>query len=496
MPRELSEGEFTAIKSALLSQAPDGLNEQEFDRWFTPRFDGAIAQAEHSNAPVSGGALRRFLSNAGSMLNPIPIAQAGLGAVSDLVTGNFDGQLVQAQVDQWNKAKNAPSVTESLGHGLAAVTPLVGPVAARAGEQIASGDVAGGLGATAGLVAPFAASAALRGRVAQRAQRGDPAKLEREAARQVADRVLAPGAAKFKGKAETIAPEILKRGLTGGRDDLIQAADEGMSVAAQRIDDAITAGGGPGSGVMIDPIVRQLRQRLEGLLINGEPIKGAEGRVAGLRERIAQLERTAKTPPQRPGLIPTGTGRAKPLRALSFDDLKRFRDEQYRIANDAKAYQRMGNPSLSDEGFAAAEAGSAVRQEFARLSPELAAANADYSFFKTLGDVLDPAQGRPKVTAPSSGITGGAATSGAVAGSLISPKAAFVLSVVRPWIQNVRSTPAWQMADAQSKMRLAQAIRNGEVPLAQRLMAQISEGAVLASQARTGTERPSGESAR
>ena len=496
MPRELSPGEREAIENALVAQAPKGLSDDEFDRWFGPRFDGAIAEAEHSNAPVSGSSLRRFLTNAGSMLNPIPIVQAGLGAVGDLVTGNFDGRLVQAQVDEWNKAKNAPTVSETLGHGLAAVTPLVGPVAARTGEQIASGDVAGGLGATTGLVAPFAASAALRGRVAQRARRGDPAKLEREAARQVADRVLAPGSAKFKGKAEAIAPEILKRGLGGSREDLIQAADEGMSVAAQRIDDAITAGGGPGAGVMVDPIVRQLQQRLDGLLINGEPIKGAEGRVAGLKARIDQLERTAKTPRQRPGLIPTGTGSAKPLRALSFDDLKRFRDEQYRIANDAKAYQRMGNPSLSDEGFAAAESGSAVRQEFARLSPELAAANADYSFFKTLGDVLDPAQGRPKVTAPSSGITGGAATSGAVAGSLISPKAAFVLSVVRPWIQNVRSTPAWQMADAQSKMRLAQAIRQGEVPLAQRLMAQISEGAVLASQARTGIETRSGESSR
>jgi hypothetical protein len=57
--RTLTEGEFTAIKQALLNAAPEGLSEADFQRWFQPRFDGAIAEAEHSTQPVSGGSLRR-----------------------------------------------------------------------------------------------------------------------------------------------------------------------------------------------------------------------------------------------------------------------------------------------------------------------------------------------------------------------------------------------------------------------------------------------------
>lgn len=494
MPRQLSEAEFNEIRDAVMQAAPPGLSEAEFNRLIVPQFEGAIARAENLPAPLTGSALRRFLGGAGRMLNPVTMAQGLYQTVRhpiDTATG-----LVEASADQARKAKSAfdeGRYIEAAGHGLA-VTPLIGPPAAHIAERmVETGDVATGLGETAGLVAPFAASAAIRGRVAQRARRGDPARLEREAAEQVSQRVLAPGNVRFKGKAEAVAPEVLKRGLKGGREELAQAAEEGMEAAGRQIDDAIAAAGGRQAGVIIDPIVESLRRKVDSLTFeNGEPFKGAEARVAGLKARIDQLERAARVAPQPQGLVPAGAPTPKPLRALSADDLLRFRDEQYRIANEARAYERMGNPAMNAEGFASREAGSAVRQEFARLSPDMAAANADYTFFKTLGDILDPAQGRPKVTAPSAGITGGAATSGAVAGAMVGPKAAFVLSVVRPWIQQVRSTPAWQLADAQSKMRLAAAIRAGDVPTAQRLMARISEGGVMVGAGRptSPTESP------
>ena len=60
---------------------------------------------------------------------------------------------------------------------------------------------------------------------------------------------------------------------------------------------------------------------------------------------------------------------------------------------------------------------------------------------------------------------------------MIGPKATFALSVVRPWIQKMRTEPAWQLADAQAKLRLAAAIRNGNVPLAQRMMIRIEQAA-------------------
>lgn len=441
-----------------------------------------------------GGAVGRFASGVGRILNPITMVKGLAQAVAHPI--DTAAGLYESQVDQFRKASEAQTPLEAGGYAAAGMLPLLGPVAAATGERAASGDIAGAIGEGAALTSPVAVGGMIRARLGQRARRGDPAILERQAAQQVSQRVLAPGNVAFKGRAEAIAPEILKRGMRGSREELAQAADEGMARSGADIDAAITAGGGGRSGVVVDPIIAQLRRRIDDLSINGEPIKGAEGRVAGLRARIDQLERTSRKARQRPGLVPQDQVPQSPRFAMSFDDLRRIRDEQYRIADEAKAYRRMGNPSLSDEGFAAAEEGSAIRQEFVRRSPDLAAANADYTFFKTLGDVLDPAQGRPKVTAPSSGITGGAATTGAVVGNMVSPKVAFVLGVVRPWIKKVRSEPAWQLADAHTKMRLAEAIRNGDVPTAQRLMVRISEGAVAATSPIESRSRTTGQSRR
>lgn len=437
-------------------------------------------------------ALSRFASGAGEMLNPVTMAKGLYGAVRHPIdTATAIGQ---QHADTYRKAAQAMGegrLSEAAGYGMASVLPVVGPLAADIGEQIGAGDWAGGAGRTTALVAPVAVGGALRGRLAQRARRGDPTILERQAEQQVSQRVLGPGNVRFKGKAESVAPEVLRRGLRGGREELANAADEGMMRAGQQIDDAIAAGGGPQSGVLLDPIIARLQRKIDDMTISGEPISGAEGRVAELRARIDQLQRTAKTN-QRPGLIQANQAPPPTMRALSFDDLRKYRDEQYRLADEARSYERAGNPALSDKGFAARETGSSIRQEFADLSPDLAAANADYTFFKTLGDVLDPAQGRPKATAPSQGITGGAATSGAVAGGLVSPKVAFVLGVVRPWVQQMRSEPAWQLTDAHSKMRLAQAIRDGNVPQAQKLMTRISAAAVATNptESRTRTTEP------
>lgn len=474
MPRQLTPEEESAIENALVAQAPAGLSDEAFDRWFIPRRDGAIAEAQNSNAPVSGSALRRFVANGARMLNPVTMVTGAAHAVMN--PGDTLNGMVDAASNEFTTAKNRWNegrVSEAIGHGAAGLLPVIGPAAAAIGEQSNAGDVAGAAGAMTGMLLPVAAGAVAKGRVASQARAGMPAVLEQQAVDQVAQRVLAPGNVRFKGRAQDIAPEMLRRGMTGGREDLAIAADEGATRAGQAIDDAVAAGGGPKAGVLVDPIVAQLQRRIDDLSINGEPIKGAEGRVAGLRARISQIERTAKTS-QRPGLVRAGQAPPSPMRALSFEDLRKYRDEQYRLADEARGYERAGNVAMSDEGFAARETGSAIRSEFARLSPDLADANADYTFFKTLGDVLDPAQGRPKVTGPSSGITGGAATSGAVAGHLIGPKAAFVMSVVRPWIQKVRAEPAWQLADAQTKMRLAEAIRNGDIPTAQTLMVRIA----------------------
>lgn len=150
--RTLSEEEFTTIKQSLLRAAPDGLDEANFQRWFQPRFDGAIAEAEHSPAPVTGRTAGRFLRNAGAMLNPIT-AVRGLAQAAAHPLETYDA-LVDASADQFTKAGQAwdeGRYSELIGHGAAGALPILGPAAAAAGEQLAEGDVAGGLGTAAGL---------------------------------------------------------------------------------------------------------------------------------------------------------------------------------------------------------------------------------------------------------------------------------------------------------------------------------------------------------
>jgi hypothetical protein len=126
-----------------------------------------------SDAPDLGGAVGRFAGGLASSLLPSTTASDyiegplyalrhpidSLGLVLGAIKDAHLGQASQA-VDNFRQGRYA----EAAGHGLASVLPVVGPAAAAAGEQIASGDIAGGLGAGVGLLAPSALSAA-RGRV-------------------------------------------------------------------------------------------------------------------------------------------------------------------------------------------------------------------------------------------------------------------------------------------------------------------------------------------
>lgn len=114
------------------------------------------------NTQPEGSAAGRFLSNAGEMLNPLAIVKAAGNVMLHPV--DTASSLVAAQYAQGKKAfedAKAGRGWEAVGHGMAAALPLLGPAAAAAGEQIGTGDVAGGLGKAAGMLAPMALGAAL-----------------------------------------------------------------------------------------------------------------------------------------------------------------------------------------------------------------------------------------------------------------------------------------------------------------------------------------------
>lgn len=473
MPRTLSEQEFNALKAKVLASLPDNIREDEFDRVLQPRLAAAIGEAENSPAPVTGSAAGRFLSGAGEMLNPVTMATGVYQAVRhpiDTVTGivgQMGEQLGKAgeaakQTGQRVMAGDLPGAAaaamETGGRAAAGAIPVIGPLSASIAERIVA-DPARGLGQAAGVLAPFAADKALTMRSQAMAGKKAPL-LVKEAEQQVSQRVLAPGNPAYRGRAAAIAPEVLARKLTGDRLQLSQAAEEGMADAGAKLDDAIQAAGGPQAPVPISGVLAKVDQRIAELQDSkGNPLSDAAARrISALNQRKMQVRSAGS----RAGDV-------------SFEDLRKLRDENYRIADEARAYEKQGNGSLSDEGWAARALGGAIREEFAARSPASAAANADYTFWKTLHDTLDPVAGRPKSTALPAGVTGGARTVGALVGGMVSPKTAFVMGAVVPWVREQMASPAWQLADAQSKMKLAAAMKAGDIGAMKTWMLRIAK---------------------
>jgi hypothetical protein len=103
-----------------------------------------------------GSAVSRAASGAWEMLNPIT-ALGGLAqaVASPIETGKA---LIGAQIDQGRKAVDAVRegrYVEAAGHAGGAILPVLGPMAAGIGEDIAeSGDIATGVGRVAGAVVP------------------------------------------------------------------------------------------------------------------------------------------------------------------------------------------------------------------------------------------------------------------------------------------------------------------------------------------------------
>lgn len=96
-----------------------------------------------------GSAAGRFVGGVWQSVNPMNLVDAARHPMDTAQA------LLEAHKAQYDKAKAAYAdgrYSEAIGHLGAAALPVLGPAAAAAGEQIASGDVAGGLGAGAGLI--------------------------------------------------------------------------------------------------------------------------------------------------------------------------------------------------------------------------------------------------------------------------------------------------------------------------------------------------------
>jgi hypothetical protein len=130
----------------------------------------------HMDAPPVSQGSRGLLAGIGRAINPMPLIVGQITHASDAASAVANGDITSAaknlfqmtpagiilpaQADQARKAVTdlqAGDYSSAAGHAGAAALPIVGPAAANAGERIASGDTAGGIGEAIPLLAPFLA---------------------------------------------------------------------------------------------------------------------------------------------------------------------------------------------------------------------------------------------------------------------------------------------------------------------------------------------------
>lgn len=432
----------------------------------TPKQPGLATIAEQLEA--KGSPVGRFLSNFGATINPVTMAK-GLyqTATHPIESGTA---ILASQGEQFDKAVDAyrgGRYSEMVGHGAASMLPILGPAAAEAGEQIGSGDVAGGLGKAAGIIAPFGVKAGLDARTASRtanaATKADY--LEREAAEQVSKRVLSPANPRYRGQAADVAPELLKRGVQGDRIQVQQWADDLIGASSEAIDKAWDALP-PNHRTPTGPIVARLNAQLKSMEFAGK------GKKVEVNPVLADMH--ASLSAMRDFVKRRGT-------SLSADDVRALRQQFDTAAAEAGAFAKTsGDAKLSAAGQAALDTANAFRQEIANTVPGLAPANADMSLGLAVRDILDPTKGRPSTPSVTTGQTGGLHTTAALIGSGVTKipglqaLSAFIASDLIPRIKNAQVSPQNQLRLAQDKYKLAQALRKGDQGAAQKIVVNMA----------------------
>lgn len=521
--RTLSEAEFTAIKQKVLAAAPAGLDEDSFNRWAGPRMAAAIGTAESLPVAPAGSSLGRFAEGVWQMVNPVSLAEGLYGAVRHPVKTAV--KVGKAQYEQGKQAFDLAKqgrYVEAAGHGVAAALPLIGPAAAEAGEQIAAGDIAGGLGKGVGLAAPFAASPALKAGVrAVRASAPGAATavaegLASKAGEMVADVAtpkVGPNKLRFGNQARELAPDLLKRGEAGAwtREGLHSTVKQGLATAEDALDAAADSrnAGFPHDTKGIVKALLDKRQELTAEAFDAtEPARTATTRTSAILDasgKPAQVTDLKATPIGRdvvPG--PNAERVAQIDKAISelkqlgpqapYESLRRIRQAYDGPAKATYAPSVTADYLKAQGGkLGAADVTGTIRSALAEADPATAATNAEYHLYRTLDEVLSAAKeteaARPKIGRRMAAILFGGG-SGAAAGGATGATAGAALFLA----VDAAASAGWttKLKAAQLMTDAAKALRSGSEGQLQSVAFQLRKlgtvGAVQAGRLTSPTE--------
>jgi hypothetical protein len=443
------------------------------------RFAGELYQK--SPLPTVVGLVK---GTANVAMNPLE-TWGGLKPLGGVARDIYDASAEQAGLSR--EAYQRGDSLAALGRGAAAL-PMVGPTVADIYEHFASGDIAGGIGGAIGFATPLKVKAIQATRQAGgiptpsniRAGRARTAARTRAAAeQQVAREVLAPATQRYAGSAADLAPKVLddprfKNART--QSDISAVADSIVDDALARMD---TFAPTTYTSSHVRPFVRQLEQVIDAQKIptgsmGSRTLSGLEPMVDALTIRLNEMRRMG--------------GRSQRVPDAGLLQLRQQLDGMLR---DAKAYKPGTDLRLDATVKATKRLADDLRGHLAEKFPEFGEAAKDFSRARQLQDVMDPALGRPKAAAASTGTTGGPLAAGAIIGQGLGPfgaaASAWGMLKLRNWIQS----PEYRLLDARKQAAYAAALKKNDVGRLRSIVDSVQEGRPItaATQAARGAVR-------
>ncbi len=413
-----------------------------------------------------------FWQGVGKNLNPIPLLKTIYDAANDAQTEHPIASmllgpqttvyelgkkvlpgLIQAHKEQWDKATQAYSegrYSEAAGHLLATALPGIGPAAANAGETIGSGNIAGGLGEAAGLVAPFVAGPAVKS-VAQAA--GIPEALGGSAEKQYSSALNATTKGN-KALSADITPQLIDRRVTGSVKSIQAQAASKLADVGQQLSDAyqdLPAG----ASIPLADVQAKISQAANDAFTvptKTGPVSASPVADAGLNH-AAELNNRL--------LAASDVDQTTGERTISVDTARRLRQYYDSVAAQAGRYN---GTALADQSAAAAhgQAADAIRSQLASDFPDIAKINKEYSFWSDVNQVTSDTLLRRQGQASSPLSVHLARGAGQVAGAAVGgPVGAVTGGVLANTLQKLFNGGSWKTTSAVLKDRLADALASG-----------------------------------
>lgn len=438
------------------------------------------------------------LNGAGRLISGIPVVGDALTAAGNAAGGafaqargmNVAAPVTREQAAAWARHELQPTNTaQAIGHGLEQVAEtfvpasaiaraskgvgLMGRAAIEGASNAGISAVQGGDPLTAGVV-----GAALPG---VGAAVGKLAPALREGATAGVVKALGATKERYKAMSARLAPEILRRGIRGNRQQIQQQAAEAAEAAGEQIDRAIGRFGAREVGTQ--PIVDALEsaKRAFQTIRTMSPdeamragfVKEAGGRLTFQRGATIAADGTVKVPVV---FEPRAVKQLSSLQTIiedlgdtaRVDQLIAVRRAWDKVVDQAGGFAHRAGGAIgvplkdSSEAFAKREATSAIRQLLNAEVPELAVLNKEFAFWKSLDDVLGQTLKRTQPQGPGlarevAGAAGAAAASGSGVGAAVG------FAQLSKMAHRVFNSPRWQLASAHAKDQLAEAMASGNV---------------------------------